>query len=134
KIAIVVIVNKCDGQRSALRADAGCLGYVLECPVALIMKQQNTICGCDGQIGVAIIVVVAGCACDCMHFGIEPWFFRYVFKFAATCIVKKRHSSLGSAISKKQIRTAVIIEIKKTRSGANLICSRGADQSRERQS
>ncbi len=60
----MVVVNKGDSQRLARGMDAGCLGYILECAVALIMKEHDTIAGGDCQIGVAIVIVVAGGAGD----------------------------------------------------------------------
>src|SRR5437868_11143995 len=118
----MVVVNKRDSQRLALGMDAGCLGYILECAVALIMKEQNTIACCDRQIGVAIVIVVTGRASDRMQLGIKTGFLRDIFELAAPSIVKKRDSSTGSSIGEEQIRMAIIINIEKACSGANLTC------------
>src|SRR5260370_33260088 len=89
--------------------DAGCLGYILECAVALIMKEQNTIAGGDCQIGVAIVIVVAGGAGDGVECWIEAGVLCDIFEFAPTGIAKKRDASLCSPIGKKQIRMPIIV-------------------------
>src|SRR5258708_36253476 len=104
--------------------DAGCLGYILECAVALIMKEHDTIAGGDCQIGMAIVIVVAGGASDNVQCWIEAGFLCDIFEFAPTGIAKKRDASLRSRIRKEQIRMAIIVKIQKACSGANLICSR----------
>ncbi len=120
----MIVINKRDSHRLLLGTDSDRLRYVLERAIALIMKQQDTVAGCDGQIGVPIVVVVGGGAGDCVQFGIETGFLCDIFEFAAPSIVKKRDSSLRSSIGKQEIRVAVVIEIKKACSGPNLIGSR----------
>src|SRR5262249_669265 len=124
EIAIMIVVNKRDGQGRVLGPDAGRLGYILKRSVALIVKEQDTIAGCAAEICVAIVGVVGGGACDRAQFGIEAGFLRDIPELAPAGIVKKRHSPLPSTGGKKQIRMAIIIEIKKASSGANLICFR----------
>src|SRR2546423_11120791 len=107
----MVVVNKHDGQRFSLGMDADTLRYILESAVALIMKEQDTIFGGDGQVGVTIIIVVGSGAGDCAKIGIEAGFLCDIFEIASPRIVKKRHS-LAPSIGKEQIRMAIIIKIK----------------------
>src|SRR5437660_7354618 len=71
EVAIMVVVNKHDGQRLSLGMDADTLRYVLERAVALIMKEQDPIIGCNGQVGVTIIIVIGSGAGDGVQLGIE---------------------------------------------------------------
>ena len=121
----MVVVNKHDGQRLSLGMDADTLRYVLERAVALIMKEQDPIIGCNGQVGVTIIIVIGSGAGDGVQLGIEAGFLCDIFKIASPRIVKKR-DSLAPSIGKEQIRMAIIIKIKEACAGANLIYFRCA--------
>src|SRR5215469_10713061 len=97
----MIVVNKRCRQWTGLKSNARRIGYILERSVALIVKEQDTIAGCDCEIGVAIVVVVGGGACDCVKLGIEAGFWRNLLELPPAGIVKQRHSSLWATIGKQ---------------------------------
>ena len=52
---------------------------------------------------------------------IEPGLFCDLFEFAGACIAKESNSALNTAAGEKEIRAAIIIEIKEARARAGVV-------------
>ena len=95
--------------------DARCLSDVLECAVLLVVQQKHAPVETHGQIGRAVIVVVARCAADRVNGRIQPGLLRHIFKLAIAQVVIQRHPALRTVVGQKNVRLAVAVIIKKAR-------------------
>ena len=85
----MVVVDEGEADATRFAADANFFGDVFEFSVAGVVKQANAVGEADGEIGVTVVVEVAGGATEAGRGALEARGFRDIGEFSVAEIVEE---------------------------------------------
>src|SRR5580704_2815975 len=97
--------------------DSRSLGDILERAILFVVQKKYTPSETYGEIGITVIVIIAGRAANSMQRRIDASLLGYVFELAVAQIVIQRHPAFLAVVRQKDIDAAVVVIIKKTCAG-----------------
>src|SRR5262249_48963225 len=117
QIAVVIVIDEGGGDAFLRRLNAHGLRDVGKFAAAVVVEKMDAIVHAHGEIGFAVVVVVAGSAAPSAAAQFDPGGVGEVGKLAVTGVVQQPHRAVLRRADQQQIGPAIVVVVKKARAG-----------------